>query len=37
MRRVLVLTAVLLAVLGPGPADAYRLKGARWQTRTITY
>ncbi len=37
MRRVFVLTAVLLAVLGPGPADAYRLKGARWQTRTITY
>ena len=37
MRRVLVSTAVLVAVLGTGPADAYRLKGAKWQTRTITY
>ncbi|TML25422.1 MAG: matrixin family metalloprotease [Actinobacteria bacterium] len=37
MRRVLVLTAVLLTVLGPRPAGAYRLEGAKWQTRTITY
>src|SRR2546430_11486414 len=37
MRRVLVTTAVLLAVLGTGPAGAYRLEGAKWRTRTITY
>jgi hypothetical protein len=37
MRFALASLLVLAAALVAGPADAYRLEGGRWQTRTITY
>ena len=37
MRRVLPILAALIAVLFAGRADAYRLEGGRWPTRTVTY
>src|SRR6266702_1562952 len=37
MRRMLLVTAAIVAVLGTGRADAYRFEGGRWPTRTITY
>jgi matrixin len=37
MRRALVIPAALVALLWAACADAYRLEGGRWPTRTITY
>jgi hypothetical protein len=37
MRRAVFLVAATAALLGTARADAYRLHGGKWQTRTITY
>jgi hypothetical protein len=37
VKRLLVCACLLAAVLPCGRADAYRLEGGRWATRTITY
>jgi len=37
MRRAVLIASAIAAVLCAGRADAYRLEGGRWTTRTITY